>query len=96
MPDIPSHLPPFALPEVVPEHLPRQQFQLGEQVRWRQVPNPDFGHILGVVYTHSASCSVTGLHYLILLDQQSPSHSITHYDFAFEEDIERLNPPPLA
>lgn len=56
----------------------------------------DFGRILGVVYTHSASCSATGLHYLILLDQGSPSHSITHYDFAFEEDIEPLNPPPLA
>jgi hypothetical protein len=96
MPDIPSSIPPFALPEVFPEIVPQQKFQLGEQVRWRTVPNPDFGCILGVVYTHSASCIATGLHYLILLDQQSPSHSITHYDFAFEEDIERLNPSPIA
>ncbi|MEP0792847.1 MULTISPECIES: hypothetical protein [Cyanophyceae] len=91
MPNIRSQMPPFALPEVVPETLPQQQFQLGDLVRWRQVPHPDFGRILGVIYTHSSSCIATGLHYLVLLDEQSPSRHITSYDFAFEEDIERLN-----
>ncbi len=91
-----SQMPPFALPEVVPEVLPQQQFQLGDWVRWSQVPNPDFGRILGVIYTHSASCIVTGLHYLVLLDEQSPSSQITRYDFAFEEDIEHLNKPLSA
>jgi hypothetical protein len=90
-----SHLPPqipsFALPDDIPETLPQQQFQLGDSVRWRQVPHPDFGRILGVIYTHSASCIATGLHYLVLLDEQSPSRHITSYDFAFEEDIEWLN-----
>ncbi len=90
-----SHLspqiPPFGLPENIPETLPQQQFQLGDSVRWRQVPNSDFGRILGVIYTHSASCMATGLHYLVLLDEQSPSRHITSYDFAFEEDIERLH-----
>ena len=91
MSHLPPQIPPFALPEDIPEVLPQQQFQLGDLVRWRQVPHPDFGRILGVIYTHSASCIVTGLHYLVLLDEQSPSRHITSYDFAFEEDIERLN-----
>ena len=91
MPNIPSQMPAFALPEVIPETLPQQQFQLGDWVRWCQVPNGDFVRILGVIYTHSASCIATGLHYLVLLDEQSPSRHITSYDFAFEEDIERLN-----
>ena len=91
MSQLPPQIPPFGLPENIPETLPQQQFQLGDSVRWRQVPHPDFGRILGVIYTHSASCIVTGLHYLVLLDEQSPSRHITSYDFAFEEDIERLN-----
>lgn len=91
MSDKSSQIPPFAILEDIPETLPQQQFQLGDSVRWRQVPHPDFGRILGVIYTHSASCMVTGLHYLVLLDEQSPSRHITSYDFAFEEDIERLN-----
>lgn len=91
MPHIPSQIPPFGLPDDIPETLPQQQFQLGESVRWHHVPNSDFGRILGVIYTHSASCIATGLHYLVLLDEQSPSRHITSYDFAFEEDIERLH-----
>ncbi|MGQ4650331.1 hypothetical protein [Lyngbya aestuarii] len=93
MSHLPPQVPPFGLPEDIPETLPKQQFQLGDSVRWRQVPNPDFGCILGVIYTHSASCLITGLHYLVLLDKQSPSSQITRYDFAFEEDIEHLNQP---
>ena len=91
MSHLPSQIPLFAVPEYIPEILPQQQFQLGDLVRWRQVPRPDFGRILGVIYTHSASCIATGLHYLVLLDEQSPSRHITSYDFAFEQDIERLN-----
>lgn len=90
MSKIPAEIPPFDLPEEIPQVLPEQKFQLGDSVRWCKVPNPDFGRILGVVYTESASCIVTGLHYLVLLDSQSPSRLITAYDFAFEEDIERI------
>ncbi len=96
MSHLPPQIPPFGLPEDIPETLPQQQFQLGDLVRWHQVPHPDFGRILGVIYTHSASCIATGLHYLVLLDEQSPSRHITSYDFAFEEDIERLNPSSLV
>jgi hypothetical protein len=96
MPALPSHIPPFALPEVFPEIVPQQKFQLGDSVRWRSVPNGDFGRILGVIYTDCASCMVTGLHYLVLLDENSPSRQITCYDFAFEEDIERLDSSCLS
>jgi hypothetical protein len=84
----------FQIPskETTPAILPQPKFRLGESAIWSQVPNPDFGRIIGVIYTHEASCQVTGLHYLILLDENSPSYSICTYDFAFEDDIKRLEP----
>ena len=94
--DISAQMPPFALPEIVSSVIPQQKFQLGDSVHWRSVPNGDFGRILGVIYTDSASCIATGLHYLVLLDENSPSRHITRYDFAFEEDIERLDASFLA
>lgn len=64
-------IPPFALPEVIPEVIPQQKLQLGNWVRWRQVPNGNFGCIIGVIYTHWVSCIASGLHYLVLLDENS-------------------------
>lgn len=61
-----------------------------------QVPQADFGRIIGVVYSDEASCRARGLHYLILLDDQSPSRNICTHDFAFEADIERLEPFSMA
>ena len=90
-----AHLPPMSLPEDVPKSLPSQNFQLGDWVYWYQVPEPDFGRVIGVVYTHAASCTITGLHYLILLDENSPSHGITLWDFAFSEDIRYLDESTL-
>ncbi|AUT04458.1 hypothetical protein CLI64_22040 [Nostoc sp. CENA543] len=92
---MPLSIPPVALPERIPPVLPQQRFQLGEWVRWWQVPNGDFGCIIGVIYTHQASCILTGLHYLVLLDERSPSHEICTCDFAFEEDIESLDQSSL-
>jgi hypothetical protein len=82
----------FQIPptEMIPAVLPQPKFRIGERAIWIQVPNPDFGRIIGVIYTHEASCQVTGLHYLILLDENSPSRSTCTHDFAFEDDIERL------
>ncbi|MEH1855259.1 MAG: hypothetical protein V7L11_27165 [Nostoc sp.] len=91
MRDILRQIPSVALPEVVPNDLPYQRFRLGEWVRWFQVPNGDFGRIIGVLYTQQASCIATGLHYLVLLDERSPSREICTCDFAFEEDIEPLD-----
>ncbi len=84
-------IPPVAIPEVIPSQLPHQKFNLGEWVRWFQVPNGDFGRIIGVIYTQQASCIATGLHYLVLLDERSPSRDTCTCDFAFEEDIEILD-----
>ncbi|WP_236143849.1 hypothetical protein [Nostoc sp. CMAA1605] len=95
MSDILTQIPPVALPEVIPSNLPQQKFYIGEWVRWFQVPNGDFGCIIGVIYTHQASCMATGLHYLILLDEHSPSREICTCDFAFEEDIEPLDQSSL-
>lgn len=86
-------LPPVSLPETLPSTLPEQQFALGSWVYWYQVPNLDFGRIVGVVYTQAASCTITGLHYK--LDQASPSYSITAYDFAFSEDLRLLDESSL-
>ncbi|WP_041565660.1 hypothetical protein [Nostoc punctiforme] len=91
MPEIPLQMPPVALPEVVPNDLPQQKFHLGEWVRWFQVPNGDYGRVIGVIYTQQATCIAAGLHYLVLLDERSPSREICICDFAFEDDIEPLD-----
>ena len=91
MHDILPQMPPVALPEVVPNDLPQQKFHLGEWVRWFQVPNGDFGRVIGVIYTQQATCIATGLHYLVLLDERSPSRDTCTCDFAFEDDIKPLD-----
>jgi hypothetical protein len=83
-------MPPIALPETIPAALPQPKFRFGQRVVWSQVPNPDFGSVIGIIYSHEASCQGTGLHYLILLDENSPSRSICAHDFAFEDDIQPL------
>ncbi|MBN3951309.1 MAG: hypothetical protein HWQ38_34500 [Nostoc sp. NMS7] len=91
MRDILPQIPPVAMPEVIPSELPQQKYHLGEWVRWFQVLNGDFGRVIGVIYTQQASCIATGLHYLILLDERSPSRDTCTCDFAFEDDIESLD-----
>ncbi|MEJ1934811.1 hypothetical protein WDZ92_31815 [Nostoc sp. NIES-2111] len=95
MPETPLSIPPIALAEQIPQVFPHQKFHLGEWVRWFQVPNGDFGRVIGVMYTHQASCDATGLHDLVLLDERSPSHEICTCDFAFEEDIELIDQSSL-
>lgn len=84
---------PGDLPETLPAALPQPKFRLGELVQWQAVPQPDFGQVIGVFYTHAASHWVTGLHYLILLADRSPSRTICTHDFAFEDDLESLELP---
>jgi hypothetical protein len=83
-------LPPVVLPNALPNDLPQPRFHLGDLVCWRSVPNADFGRVLGILYAHEGAHEVTGLHYLILLDPESPSRSICLHDFAYEEDLECL------
>ena len=87
---------PITLLQQIPEPFPQPRFRLGDKVRWSNVPKPDFGHIIGVIYSDEASCRVIGLHYLILLDEKSPSRSICTHDFAFEDDIDWLEPSHSA
>ncbi|EAW35968.1 hypothetical protein [Lyngbya sp. PCC 8106] len=86
-------IPPVNYPDsdILPKNLPNQKYKLGDLVYWHQVKNPDFGRVSGVIYTTQSNCKVEGLHYLISLDIDSPSRSIVHYDFAFEEDLAPLD-----
>lgn len=82
-------MPPVILPEEIPLVMPRPKFHIGESVRWRMVIEPDFGRVVGVIFSYEATHQIPGLHYLILLDPRSPSSKFCLYDFAFEEDLER-------
>lgn len=93
MPTPLPQMPHAVLPEVVPDALPLPKFQLGEWVRWQAVPNADFGRVIGLLYSYETTHQIAGLHYLILLAPQSPSRSICLHDFAFEDDLERLEHP---
>lgn len=93
-------MPPVILPEQIPLIIPQPKFQLGEFVHWQAVVGGDFGRVIGIIYTSEATHQATGLHYLILLDAQSPSHAFCNHDFALEADLERFafgkaSPTPL-
>lgn len=94
MPNSPPLLPPIVLPPKIPLSVPCLKFQLGEAVFWWNTTNPDFGRVIGVVYSQEATHQVAGLHYLILLDPKSPSYRFCTHDFAFEEDLERFKKLP--
>ncbi len=81
----------FSFPELFPAKFPRPRFEIGANVQWARVPDPDYGLVLGVFYTREASCQIAGLHYLILLDRNSPSSAICQHDFAFEDDLEPVS-----
>lgn len=90
MSEVPERMPPVVLPENVPDLLPQPKFQIGELVRWFEVPNGDFGRVIGVIYADETSYQASGLHYLVVLDEQSPSRKIVSCDFAFEDDLQSL------
>ena len=72
----------------LPTVLPQPRFQLGETVRWVVVPEPDFGQVVGIFYAEGDHHQPAGIHYLVLLDAQSPSRHICDLDTAFEADLE--------
>jgi len=81
MSEMPSEIPPMVLPTFRPTsaEVPARRI-----VCWFRAQR-DFGRVIGVIYTHEASCQATGLHYLVLLDAQSPSREIVSCDFAFRD-----------
>ena len=90
MSDLQDFILPVVLPKVVLEVLPQPKFHLGAIVRWFQVPNGDFVWVISIIYTQEASCEVVGLHYLVMLDEKSPSRKIVSCDFVFENDLQQL------
>ncbi len=82
-------VPPITLPNALPACLPEPKFQIGSVVSWTYVSNPDFGCVVGIVYTSEASTKAIGFHYAVLLDINSPSRSYgVLFDWGFEQDLQ--------
>lgn len=93
----PLLLPSIALPQPPPFYLPAPKFQIGQRVYWKALSNPDFGHIVGVVWATEASVRAIGYHYSVLLEPDSPSSSFIQLDWAFEDDLAAMTAhPPLV
>ncbi|NER82976.1 MAG: hypothetical protein F6K42_26145 [Leptolyngbya sp. SIO1D8] len=82
----------FPASQHLPTVLPQPRFQLGEAVRWAVVSEPDFGRVMGIFYAEGDRQQTSGIHYLVLLDEQSPSRHICDQDIAYEADLERWRP----
>jgi hypothetical protein len=81
-------MPPIVLPNPLPLHLPIPKFQIGSVVCWMSGSNPDFGRVVGIVYTSQASIQAIGFHYAVLLDVASPSRGYgILFDWGFEQDL---------
>ncbi|MBL1179081.1 hypothetical protein [Pantanalinema sp. GBBB05] len=91
-------IPFLVLPDEVPNTLPAPKFQIGQQVYWQALSDPDFGHILGVIWATEASTKAIGFHYSVLLDTASPSSAFIQLDWAFEDDLAvmPLHPPLIV
>ena len=86
MPD-PLLLPAIALPPPPPLYLPQPKFQIGQWVYWKKLKNPDYGHIVGLVWAAEGSTQAIGYHYSVLLDRGSFSKAFIELDWAFEDDL---------
>ena len=88
MPDIPSHMPPFALPKGIPEALRPTKFSIRQHVVWADVDAHDHGIVIGMIWTTESTCQTPPTwHYLIKLDPSSPSYSFCQQDWACEEAL---------
>ncbi len=80
----------------LPEYFMLPKFQVGQTVQWALVPTQGFGKIIGFVYATGVSVEAVGYHYLIALDETSPSHVDGVADWAFEADLQLLTLERLA
>lgn len=88
MPDIPSQIPPFALPEGILEALRSPKFASGQHVVWAYVDAHDHGSVIGKIWTTESSCKTPPTwHYLIALAPTSASYSFCKQDWACEEAL---------
>lgn len=89
-PDSRLILAPIQLAAFLPKQFAVPKFQIGQMVVWARVPSHGYGTIVGLSYAHSVSVVASGYHYLIALDENSPSRVDCVADWAFEEDLELL------
>jgi hypothetical protein len=83
-------LTPIQLAASLPKPFATPKFQIGQTVVWARVPSHGYGTIVGLSHAHSISVVAHGYHYLIALDDNSPSRSDCAADWAFEDDLELL------
>ena len=83
----PLLLPAIALPQPPPLYLPAPRFQIGQWVYWQALKDPDFGHIVGLVWATEGSTKAIGYHYAVLLDKAAFSSAFINLDWAFEDDL---------
>jgi hypothetical protein len=80
----------------LPECFMLPKFQVGQMVQWALVPTQGFGKIIGFVYATGVSVEAVGYHYLIALDDTSPSRADGLADWAFEADLQLITLERLA
>jgi hypothetical protein len=80
----------------LPECFMMPKFQVGQRVQWALMPTQGFGKIIGFVYATGVSVEAVGYHYLIALDNASPSRADSVADWAFEADLQLLTLERLA
>lgn len=78
----------FCLPKNFPQDLPTPKFQIGDRVLWKPFPTSDFGTIIGLQYAPALHLQIWAWKYAVWLDQNSPSHSWTTSDMAWESNLE--------
>lgn len=89
-PDSRLILTPIQLAASLPKQFAVPKFQIGQTVIWTRVPSHGYGTIVGLSHACSVSVVAHGYHYLIALDDNSPSRVDCAADWAFEEDLELL------
>lgn len=87
---------PFlTLPEEFPQTSALPKFQLGDRVRFIPLRAEAFGTITGLQYAPAEHLQAWGWRYTLWLDPQSPSHTWTCTDLAWEDDLELLVQAPV-
>lgn len=80
----------------LPECFMMPKFQVGQTVQWALVPTHGFGKIIGFVYATGVSVEAVGYHYLVTLDDTSPSRADGLADWAFGADLQLITVEQLA
>jgi hypothetical protein len=74
-------------PDELTEEIKLPKYAIGDRVSWHPLPSRDFGIITGLEYAPAEHLQAWGWRYIVWLDPDSPSHSCTRTDIAWEEDL---------